>query len=541
MGVATTWSADPGCGHVTSQHKAVQRGVVTHSHSNNGPVSRRSSLSLLFVFAFIVSKGLCSPLAGKEVWNYVEVRDGAHMFWWLYYADSQSGGYKDLPLVMWLQGGPGGSGSGFGNFEEIGPLDRDLKLRKTSWVQAASVLFVDNPVGTGFSYTDRPDRYATDVATVASDMLVLLQRFFKERPEFQSIPFYIFSESYGGKMAAAISLELTKAVAKGKVKCNFAGVALGDSWISPLDSVMTWGPYLYTYCKKQTIKNSLVLIRFFSPAGVLTFYVTVQSLLDDYGLADVSSAADAVKKAVEQQQFEKATGAVVCDRVCGGAGRYDMGASTVKDKCPHTSLFLMLSGLMCLFLVFSQNTNGVNFYNILTQDPDDRVTALAGEDYTSLQARRHIRPLHRQSLSQLMNGPIRKKLGIIPQNVTWGGQAEQVFSNMAGDFMRPVVDIVDQLLSAGVNVTVYNGQLDLIVDTMGQELWVKRLKWEGLPGFNQLRWTALDDPAAPGVTGAFYKTYKNFAFYWILKAGHMIPSDQGPMALQMLKMITQQD
>lgn len=38
---------------------------------------------------------------------------------------------------------------------------------------------------------------------------------------------------------------------------------------------------------------------------------------------------------------------------------------------------------------------------------------------------------------------------------------------MAGDFMRPVVDVVDQLLSAGVNVTVYNGQLDLIVDTMG--------------------------------------------------------------------------
>lgn len=47
------------------------------------------------------------------------------------------------------------------------------------------------------------------------------------------------------------------------------------------------------------------------------------------------------------------------------------------------------------------------------------------------------------------------------------GQAEDVFSYMAGDFMKPVVDIVDQLLTAGVNVTVYNGQLDLIVDTMG--------------------------------------------------------------------------
>lgn len=36
-------------------------------------------------------------------------------------------------------------------------------------------------------------------------------------------------------------------------------------------------------------------------------------------------------------------------------------------------------------------------------------------------SRRLVGPLHRQSLFQLMNGPIRKKLGVIPQNVTWGG------------------------------------------------------------------------------------------------------------------------
>lgn len=47
------------------------------------------------------------------------------------------------------------------------------------------MLFVDNPVGTGFSYTESPGGYATNVATVASDMLVLLKHFFTERPEFQ--------------------------------------------------------------------------------------------------------------------------------------------------------------------------------------------------------------------------------------------------------------------------------------------------------------------------------------------------------------------
>uniref|UniRef100_A0A4W5QEC5 Carboxypeptidase n=1 Tax=Hucho hucho TaxID=62062 RepID=A0A4W5QEC5_9TELE len=403
-------------------------------------LTKTSACSVVLLLVVAIDTGFSNPLKSKESWGYVDVREGAHMFWWLYYADSPSASYSQLPLVMWLQGGPGGSGCGFGNFEEIGPLDRDLEPRKNSWVQYSSVLFVDNPVGTGFSYADTDEAFATDVATVASDMLVLLKQFFDKKEEFQSVPFYIFSESYGGKMAAAISLELTK------------------------------------------------------------------SLLDDYGLREVSSAAEAVKQAVEQGQYLKAT---------------ELWSVTES--------------------VVEQNTNGVNFYNILTQDPDEKMTSVAGEGYLSLLMRHHISPLHRQSLSQLMNGPIRKKLGIIPQNVTWGGQAEAVFSSMSGDFMRPVVDVVDQLLDAGVNVTVYNGQLDLIVDTMGQEQWVKQLKWVGLQSFSQMKWTALDDPAFPGVTGAFYKTYKNFSFYWILKAGHMIPSDQGPMALQMLKMITQQN
>lgn len=49
---------------------------------------------------------------------------------------------------MCLQGGPGGSGSGFGNFEEIGPLNRDLEPRKTGWVRWFQVidLFVRHAV-----------------------------------------------------------------------------------------------------------------------------------------------------------------------------------------------------------------------------------------------------------------------------------------------------------------------------------------------------------------------------------------------------------
>ena len=51
---------------------------------------------------------------------------------------------------------------------------------------------------------------------------------------------------------------------------------------------------------------------------------------------------------------------------------------------------------------------------------------------------------------------------------------------------------------------------------------MKSLRWPEIQSFSKMKWTALDDPESPGVTGGFYKTHKNFAFYWILKAGHMV-------------------
>jgi len=62
----------------------------------------------------------------------------------------------DAPVLLWLQGGPGAS-SLFGMFTEIGPFDIDEAMqvapRAHSWNQDYSLLFLDNPLGTGFSFT----------------------------------------------------------------------------------------------------------------------------------------------------------------------------------------------------------------------------------------------------------------------------------------------------------------------------------------------------------------------------------------------------
>lgn len=166
------------------------------------------------------------------------------MFWWLHYTTADVTSYTDRPLIFWLQGGPGSSSTGFGNFEILGPLDLDLQPRDFTWVNTHNVLFVDNPVGTGYSYVDHYKYLTKDNKQIARDLVELLRGFYEELPEFKSVPLHIFGESYGGKMAIEFAHELYNEIVSGKIESNLITVAMGDAWISPMDSTLSWAPYL---------------------------------------------------------------------------------------------------------------------------------------------------------------------------------------------------------------------------------------------------------------------------------------------------------
>jgi serine carboxypeptidase 1 len=104
--------------------------------------------------------------------------------------------------------------------------------------------------------------------------------------------------------------------------------------------------------------------------------------------------------------------------------------------------------------------------------------------------------------------------------------------------MRPVVDVVDGLLKDGrISVTIYEGQLDLICATVGAERWMRNLTWPGMAGFNAAAKTPLYPTAGSYNTGGFVKHAPPLSYYTIMDAGHMVPADNGPMALQMVAAI----
>jgi len=141
-------------------------------------------------------------------------------------------------------------------------------------------------------------------------------------------------------------------------------------------------------------------------------------------------------------------------------------------------------------------------------------------------------------LDELMNGPVlREKLGIIPENVVWGAQSGAVFEYQEGDFMKPVVDVVDSALKeTSLQVIVYQGQLDLICDTKGAMDWVQKLTWSGLGNYNNAIRRPFTKPE-DGQTDMFVKAFNRFKFYWVLGGGHAIAHDVGETAFRMFERI----
>lgn len=81
------------------------------------------------------------------------------------------------------------------SFVPEGPI---LTPNLHSWNNIANILYVEQPVGVGFSYSERASDYTTGDKQAAVDNYKLILQFLERFPERQSNDFYIASESYGG-------------------------------------------------------------------------------------------------------------------------------------------------------------------------------------------------------------------------------------------------------------------------------------------------------------------------------------------------------
>lgn len=160
---------------------------------------------------------------------------------------------EDDALVLWLTGGPGCSGFS-GLVFEIGPLAFDYKnsdrsspklmVNPYSWTKVANVIFVDSPVGTGFSYANSPKGYNVSDTIAAAELYVFMRKFLKAHPKFLTNPLYIMGDSYSGIVVPMLVKQISDGnEASKEPPMNLVGYAEGNPITSTHDDPNARIPY----------------------------------------------------------------------------------------------------------------------------------------------------------------------------------------------------------------------------------------------------------------------------------------------------------
>lgn len=210
-----------------------------------------------------VPRQLPSPTAA----GYLPLESNATLYFAYY--ESQAPPTHETPIILWLQGGPG-CASLFGNFFELGPqvLNNEGVLTDNAfaWNRRYGLLFIDQPVGSGFS---RPgaNGIPTEEMAVAADVYQGLQRFYTQQPHFRHRPLFITGESYAGKYVPSIGhfilqmeqrageqlqsgppLQFSRLIPDTSLQppvFRLAGLAIGDGLTDPLTQVRTHADTAY--------------------------------------------------------------------------------------------------------------------------------------------------------------------------------------------------------------------------------------------------------------------------------------------------------
>ncbi|XWS32493.1 hypothetical protein CRYUN_Cryun23aG0163200 [Craigia yunnanensis] len=181
--------------------------------------------------------------------GYVTVDRSAGRALYYYFVEAQHS-KESLPLLLWLNGGPGCSSLAYGAMEELGPFrvhsnGKTLYRNRYSWNYAANVLFLESPAGVGFSYSNTTSDYdESGDSKTAGDNYVFLLNWLERFPEYKGRDFYLSGESYAGhyvpQLAHTILLHNKKA---NKTLINLKGIIIGNAVIN--DETDVKGMYDY--------------------------------------------------------------------------------------------------------------------------------------------------------------------------------------------------------------------------------------------------------------------------------------------------------
>ncbi|KAK6173563.1 hypothetical protein SNE40_016988 [Patella caerulea] len=398
------------------------------------------------------------------------------------------------PVIMWLNGGPGCS-SLLGLFTENGPFrvlpNKTLVYHPYSWNRIANMLYLESPAGVGMSYSDDKYYRTNDDETSVDNYLAILD-FFNKYPEFKNNNFYITGESYGG-----IYIPTVSSLVIGNLDINFKGMAIGNAmenydtnenahlylaYYHGLIGKDLWQD-LINYCCNGTLKERCMF--------------TLHQ--DQPHCKDTFNAAHAIV-------FEG-----------------DLNYFNIYNEC-HNSPYLKFDKNRGKYTTSAANWMFPSVKRF--QKEAEFLRSLPIEKVRLTEA-----CLDTSHVEDYLNSPEVRKAIHIPDFIPEWQPVSAVVSHSYVSVYPDMSKQHLQVLAAGKRTMLYNGDVDMACDFLGESWFVHDLKLTVVEPRKAWFYQAEDNTSQ---VGGFIKKYKNLDLVTVRGAGHLSPSDKPREVLQML-------
>ncbi|XP_066316317.1 serine carboxypeptidase-like 26 [Miscanthus floridulus] len=423
--------------------------------------------------AFLPGQPRSPPVSQFAGYVTVNEHNGRALFYWFFEAQT-SPAHK--PLLLWLNGGPGCSSVGYGAASELGPLlvngnGTGLEFNKFAWTREANLLFLESPVGVGFSYSNTTsDQDNIDDGFVAEDSYSFLVNWFRRFPQYKSHDFYISGESYAGHYVpqlAEMVYERNKHL-EANQRINLKGFIVGNA---ETDAYYDYKGLLEFAWSHSVISDQL--------------YKHVKSVCTFRTIFLTGECAHAMS--LVYTQYDKIDIYNVYAPKCNTdeSALSSSSKNTVEKTAKKFKRLRMFSGY-------------------------DPCYSTHIEDYFN-------RIYVQKSLHANVSGWIKDR--------RWSICSDSVFDNYY-DTIFTVRPIYSKLVKTGIRVWVYSGDMDGRVPVIGSRYWVEAL---GLPVKSQWQPWYLNNQVA----GRFVE-YEGLTLLTVRGGGHDVPQDKPAEALVLI-------
>ncbi|WFD26085.1 carboxypeptidase C [Malassezia nana] len=424
-----------------------------------------------------------------------------HFYFWAFASRSQP---DSDPVTLWLNGGPGCS-SFTGLLMELGPCNAAkpqdgvprTEWNPYSWVTNSSMIFLDQPIGVGFSYATWKNKSRTDVppsrifnaVQAARDVSAFLHLLASHpdaplsgapQPDGSRTPrpFHMAGESYAGRYLPLIASRV--------VDDNTHYATHPEEGIVPLP-----------------LQSILIGNGFTSPRHQTRAYV-------EYACTDQSGDGPFLDMATCDKMWEKLP---VCEGLVAKCNKHGGQLPYSKTACQTAATFC--EGAL------SQPWEKTNssFYD-WQHAPDYDESAYVSAFLNSNETRRHL------GIDKFLIGDHHDGKFVDCSDVVYNDFAT------TGDGMRDSTWAVEHILEHGVRVLSYSGRRDFICNFIGNGHWIEDLEWSGQQGYRD---APLEGWTLEGRQAGQFRHYGNLTYAIVDDAGHFVPLDQPARALAMFQ------